>query len=404
MYQTLTEQPQFNPATGEYEFTEGLSKWTDQAETLYVQSFQDGGQVELPVKSFTQIKDMFKPSTHIITFGKNRKGKTTLQLQIAVLLMNLGYNIIHRDDGGLEVLYLAPYITDILKKPYNLYLPEGCKFQPKNFHINKIFFDPFRQDKLVAKLLKAKGFNVILFDAFTIFGKPTAMFWSGWFEQLIFQLQHIEFDKKERIVLDFDEANDIVQPKEHSLSRYHQKTRGAIEVSVRKLAKHKLKCNWTSHRPNQLPLNVRSQFHIYLFKKSFPQDAYSMLNQMMAHVGGKTFWWIMKQISHYIKINQFFLFDDEGGFDRFTIEDIPRPPIKFRIAGSVQELYMKEERGEKPFDEWDMEIYRLRLLDAKKWTFRKIAKKLGSKRSTVYDRYRKILDYDLLAHAIAEAA
>ena len=52
----------------------------------------------------------------------------------------------------------------------------------------------------------------------------------------------------------------------------------------------------------------------------------------------------MKQISHFIKINHFFLFDDEGGFDRFTNEDIPRLPIKFRIEGSVQELYMTEKQ------------------------------------------------------------
>ena len=142
--------------------------------------------------------------------------------------------------------------------------------------------------------MKAKGFNVVLFDAFTIFVKPTAIFWSGWFEQLIFQLQHIEFSKKERILLDFDELNDIVQPKEHSLSRYHQKTRATIEVSIRKLAKHLCKVNCTSHSPNQLSVNVRNQFQYYLFKKSFPQDAYSLLNQMMAHGGGKTFWWIMK--------------------------------------------------------------------------------------------------------------
>ena len=392
----------YNPSTGEFEFWDGLSQWDDQAETLWVQSFRDGSQVDLPVKSFTNIRDMFEPKTHILIFGKNRKGKTVLQLQLAVLMMNLGYNVIHRDDGGLEVLYLAPYITDVLKKPFTLYLPKNCQFTPQNFTVKKRIYDPFKQDKLVAELLKAKGFNVILFDAFTIFGKPTAMFWSGWFEQLIFQLQHIPFEEKSKILLDFDELNDIVQPKQHSLSSFHHKTRANIEVSIRKLAKHKCKVNCTSHRPNQLPINVRSQFHYYLFKKSFSQDAYSLLNQMMAHVDSKTFWWIMKQISHYMKIDHFFLFDDDGGFDRFTNEDIPRPPIKFRIKGSVQELYMEDKKGARPFDEWDMEIFRLRCKDPKKWTFRRIANKLGSKRSTVYDRYKKIFDYDLLAQSLAE--
>jgi len=93
----------------------------------------------------------------------------------------------------------------------------------------------------------------------------------------------------------------------------------------------------------------------------------------------------MKQISYLMKINCFFFFDDEGGFDRFTNDDIPKIPIEFRIQGSVQELYMTEDKGAKPFDEFDKEIYRLHCLDPKKWTFRKIANKLGSKRSTVYD-------------------
>ena len=143
---------------------------------------------------------------------------------------------------------------------------------------------------------------------------------------------------------------------------------------------------------------------IIYFKKSFPQDVYSLLNLMMAQIGPKTFWWMVKQISHFMKIEHFFLFDDEGGFDRFTNPDIPCPPIEFRIEGSVQELYMMEDRGAKQFDEFDTEIYRLRYLDPKKWTFRKIAKKLGSKRSTVYDRYRKIIDYDLLEKAVTEAS
>lgn len=61
---------------------------------------------------------------------------------------------------------------------------------------------------------------------------------------------------------------------------------------------------------------------------------------MMAYVDAEPFWWIMQQISHFMKIDHFFLVDDEGGFDRFTNKDIPHPPIKFRIAGSIQELYM----------------------------------------------------------------
>lgn len=46
-----------------------------------------------------------------------------------------------------------------------------------------------------------------------------------------------------------------------------------------------------------------------------------------------------------MKLNHFILFDDEGGFDRFTNEDIPRLPIQFCIEESVQELYRKEDKG-----------------------------------------------------------
>ena len=388
---------------------------------------QFGRFYEVPVKRFTDTSRILEPGNHVFVVGTTGKGKSVIMLGIDLMLFNQGFSVIHRDDGGLDSLLLAPLPE--LEDHFHIWVPKGMQFdtlnwQPKN---PVCYFDPLNQKKLVSQLLNTHGFHTILFDAFCVFGEATIKFWGPFFRQLIFQVQQIPTHQRTRRVISADELHDIVQPAAHSLTRDHQQARGMMELNIRKIRKFGLKLVASAQRPNSLPLNIRSQFAYFLFKKTYPADAYGLLNQMLAHVPSRLFWLIVNDTVRKLKVDQFYLFDDSGNYDKFTNIDLPRwyelltpkerkkalkektVGLKTDISGSVEKLFgsRDDEIGER-FDWKDLEAYRQRAPprpprpNGKPMPYHEIGKLLGMGKSTVQDRVAKMNRIDELKEILKE--
>jgi len=365
-----------------------------------------GAKLNIPVKVFTDTSRILETGNHIFIIGTTGKGKTVLLLGLDFMLYNKGFNIIHRDDGGLESLLLAPMIKD-----FHIWVPRKMTFQTMNWRPpNPVdYFDPLDPKKLVQSLLTTKGFHTILFDAYSLFGEATVKFWGPFYREFIFQLQQIPPHKRTLRVLSADELHDIVQPARHSLTREHSQARGLIELNIRKLRKFGIKVIGSAHRPNQLPINIRSQFAYYIFKQCYPADAYSMLNQQLAHIPSKLFWIVLSDVVHRLRVNQFYLFDDRGHFDKYTNVDLPRylellsPKekkkkinigLKTSIKGSVDDLFSPvDQQDGKFYDLADLVIFRRRcaIKKGKYWaTYDRLAEELNLSKSTIHQRVIKM--------------
>lgn len=329
--------------------------WDRLTKQIFLSTYRtyQGQTVKIQVRKHTDTTDFWEDGNHIFVVGQTGTGKSVFLLNMAYLFYQLGKTVIHRDDGGLESLLLAPIIKD-----FHVWIPEGVQFQAENWeHMlpnepNR--FDPKRARKLVRSILAVKGFHTIIFDAYCMMGDTTVKFWGPFFKELIFALQQEPTHLKESRVLSTDELNDIIQPSVHAWTPEHKQARGLMESAIRKLRKHRVKIIASCHRPNQLPINVRSQFAYFIFKQTFPKDAYDLLNHMMAAIPNKLFWLVLQDIVHKLQPWQFYLFDKRGRFDKFTNKDVPRwknlltpkelkrgvkVGLKTIISGSIDELY-----------------------------------------------------------------
>jgi len=332
----------------------------------------DGTEIQMPVKKFTDTSNLFSEGSHIFIVGQTGTGKTSFHVGLLYLMWQKGFKgIIHRDDGGLESLVLEP----LIKEDFHIWVPEKMEFKTHNWEPTNeiIYFDPKKPRKIISTMLEVDGFHTVIFDAYSVIGETCVKFWGPFFTELIFGAQQEPTFMKKKRVLSADELNDLIQPARHSWSREHQKTQGVMEASVRKLRKHRFKIVGSAHRPNQLPINVRASFAYFIFKQTFPKDAYDLLNAFMAGIPSKLFWMVLNDITHKIRVDEFYLFDSRGKFDKWTNDDMPRwselltPEeradgleigLKTSVKGSIDELWGKPSADTgQIFDKRDLIIF-----------------------------------------------
>jgi len=276
------------------------------------------------------VAPLFRGGRHALIAGRTGSGKTTLLITLLRDLYEAGHIILHRDDGGLEFLYLLPEI------PMTVFIPQGCDFRVDgNYELDIIHFE--KPTEIVDQVYDSPHpFNVVIYDVYCIDPGVSAEFYSELFKALIHKCMNTPRGLKERLVFSIDELNDLIQPRGMSLTKKHAKVRALIEYNIRKLRKHLVTLIATAHRLNMLGINVRSQFSYVFLKQSFGWDVYDFINKSLITAENRVFWSVLKDITT-LPADYFYLFDYKNNYDKVRFADIPRPNIKYETQGVIGE-------------------------------------------------------------------
>ena len=327
-------------------------------------------------KSYVDWSKFLEGGYHTLLQGRTGAGKTTLLLTLLQVLYSKGHRILMRDDGGLEFLHLLEQI------PMLVWVPAGCSLEIDTDldHEIRRFSD---HKEILDNVYTGYRFQVIVYDAYCVDPGPSAKFYSDLFKELIYRCMQTSRDEKEPLVFSFDELNDLIQPQGRGLTKEHSKVKHILEYNVRKLRKHRVTLLASTHRFNQIGINVRSQFSYIILKQSYGSDVYDFINRNLVTAADTQFWSILRDLTTmdpwYV-----YVFDYKNNFDKLVFPDIPRSRIPYRLDGEIQGT----ETGNQ-FDEKDLYIMYARTLDPPK-SYRNIAEHLGIAHSTVSARYKKM--------------
>jgi len=272
----------------------------------------------------------FDEGNHILVIGKTGSGKTVLQLNQLLDFYDKGFKIVHRDLEAVEfvkLIYPVKHGDHVhFVKHFNVYIPKKCVFKhpflEKEDRITVNVFDYKKPYDLACELVDTKEkFNVILFDAFARGKELTAIFWSGFFDSIIDVLIDTPPNRKTKMLLSVDELNDLVHPQKMALTPVHDQFRAVFEYDIRKIRKHGVKLFCSTHRPNQLTLNVRSQFSFIWVKESFGYDLYDFLSKQLVHLR-ELFWRVLRDIIE-LEPQYAYLFDKKNKFNKVPIPKLP---------------------------------------------------------------------------------
>jgi len=332
-------------------------------------------------RSFTDLGPFFEGGRHALIHGRTGSGKTALLLTLLKRLHEAGHRILMRDDGGLEFLYMLPEI------PMVVWVPRGCKLVVKGpYDIEtRSFIDP--NEILEAVFKTDSRFHAVVYDAFCWNPSLAAGVYSCLFQSLIFKCMQTERSRKRPLVFSFDELNDLIQPRGYALTRGHTSVRSMVEYNIRKLRKHKVTLIASTHRFNQIGINVRSQFSYIFIKQSYGHDVYDFINKNLITAANQTFWQVLRDLTtmgpEYV-----YIFDYKNNFDKCVFPDLPRPDITYHLHGKIQ-----GETHNKQFDNLDLAIAVLRATGA---SYRKIAEIVGRHESTVRYRLKRLREDPML--------
>ena len=340
-------------------------------------------------RTFADWSKLWEGGHHTLIQGRTGSGKTTLLLNLLWQLHERGHRILMRDDGGLDFLFLAEHI------PMVVWVPSGCSLtltQPELYDIEvRAFKEP--QEILDEVYVSPVRFHAILYDCFCSDPAPAAAFYSDMFKQLIFKCMQTERARKDPLVFSFDEMNDLVQPKGMELTRGHASLRALIEYNVRKLRKHRVTLVASTHRFNQIGINVRSQFSYVLIKQSYGKDVYDFISHNLITAANESFWATLRNLTtmgpEYV-----YVFDYKNSYDRLRVPDIPRPVVRYDLEGEVT---VEEDR--RRYDEVDLLVAALRLQGPRR-SQSEVAELVGVSRQAVQQREQKLRRIPRLQEAL----
>ena len=299
------------------------------------------------VQQFTDPYTLFKGGYHALICGITGAGKSTLLLTLLKKMCDLGYTVLARDDGGLESMYLLPYV------PIRFWVPKGCELKLKTEYKHDIaIYDPSKPMEIMERVFEYP-FNLVIFDAYSIDPGLSAKFWADMLKTLIFKCMQTSRKDKRKLILSMDELNDIIQPKGFELTKRHASVRSLLEYNIRKLRKHEVTLIATTHRFTQLGISARSQFSYIFLKRMYGWDAWDFLSKSLATSNNKTFWAILKDVTSMDR-QYFYMFDPWNRFDRYEFADINRPEVDYELIG-----YLTEKHKTKDEQVWKPRVVRL---------------------------------------------
>jgi len=340
-------------------------------------------------RTFCDWSKLWEGGHHTLIQGRTGSGKTTLLLNLLWQLHGRGHRILMRDDGGLDFLFLAEEI------PMVVWVPEGCSFtlaEPELYDIEtRTFKEP--REILDEVYVSPYRFHAILYDCFCSSPEPSAEFYSSLFKELIFKCMQTERARKDPLVFSFDELNDLVQPKGMELTKGHGGLRPLFEYNVRKLRKHRVTMMASTHRFNQISINVRSQFSYIMIKQSYGKDVYDFISHNLITAANESFWATLRNLTtmgpEYV-----YVFDYKNSYDRLRVPDIPRPIVRYDLEGEI-----KVEEDRRRYDEVDLIVAAMRSRTPK-MSHREIADLVGVSRQAIQQREQKLRKLPHLAEAL----
>jgi len=349
--------------------------------------------VTLP-RTFVDWSKFWEGGYHTLLQGRTGAGKTTLLLNLLWRLHTRGHRILLRDDGGLDFLFLAEYV------PMTVWVPAGCSFSLQHPELYDIEVRGFEGpgDILDEIYDSPYRFHSILYDCYCSDPAPAAGFYSEVFRELIFRCMQTERAVKEPLVFSFDELNDLVQPKGMELTKGHTSIRSMVEYNVRKLRKHRVTLIASTHRFNQIGINVRSQFSYIMIKQSYGKDVYDFISHNLITAANEGFWATLRTLTtmgpEYV-----YVFDYKNSYDRLRVPDIPRPVVRYRLEG---EIAVDDDPRQYDIIDLVVAVARARCRCGREpESFQSIAARVGRSKSTIGQRANKLRKLHLLGEAMA---
>ncbi len=339
-------------------------------------------------RTFVDWGPFYEGGRHTLLQGRTGSGKTTLLLQLLWNMHARGHRILLRDDGGLDFLYLAEHI------PMTVWVPRDCSFELAEPHLYDIDVQTFKEptEILDVAYTESKRFHAVLYDCFCSDPGPAAEFYSEMFRQLIYKAMQTERAKKDPLVFSFDELNDLVQPRGMELTKGHTNIRSMVEYNIRKLRKHRVTLIASTHRFNQIGINVRSQFSYIMIKQSYGKDVYDFISHNLITAANEGFWSTLRALTtmgpEYV-----YVFDYKNSYDKLRVPDIPRPDVRYSLSGEI-----KSQGLGKSWDDMDVCIAILR---ARGLSYREIAEQVSINYSSVYQRAKRLRGLSVIKEAMA---
>ncbi len=338
-------------------------------------------------KIYGSLHKFLQGGYHTLLHGMTGAGKTTLVLTLLKWLHQHGHRILYRDDGGLEFLHLAGTI------PMQVWIPKDCtldvtyqqKIEDPPIHQPQIDTLPNTPGELLDKAYhQPPRFHVIVYDAYCLDPALSATFYSNLFKELIYRSMQTSKRKKKSLVFSFDELNDLIQPKGHSLTKTHGNLIQILSYNIRKLRKHRVTLLASSHRFNQLNINVRSQFSYIMIKRSYGKDVIDFMSNNLVSVSNDVFWHMVNDIQK-MHPKYVYVFDPVNNYDKLIFPDIPRLDYDDKKTGLLETKDLKA----KQWDDQDLYIALARSRNPPK-SYRNIAEELDISPSTVHYRVQKL--------------
>jgi len=367
------------------------------------------GEIKEPtyeVVSYADIKPFLEGGKHGLIAGQTGKGKTNLQIHIEGELLDRGFKVIHRDDGGEAYVYNMPRTETILWIPkikhwkYDLIFPKGIN---PDYDFRFFGLKDYQIDQMIEEIYtSSEPYHVILFHFFDREPKQESLFMSKFLMGLIWFVKRLPTWEKNKMFLSCDQLNDILNP---SYARGEPIVREAIhnlEYSLQNLRKHKVSLLISTHRFMDITKSSRFNFSYYFIKKMKVYEIWDWLNKELIDIPTPLFTFIVHHIKE-IKPNQIIFFDEDGNYD---IRTNPCMEI-FDFARDAIEGKIEHPSKEKEYDKIDLQVLLGRLAGI---PLRKLAQEIGVPHTTLFYRHQRLLEdptiqelYGKLQVAIKEA-
>ena len=325
--------------------------------------------IEAEVKPFANPGKLFD-YTHCWLLGKTGAGKTVLLHWLHKLAVDRGFKVVHRDDGGLGWLKLTKG-PGAIKGRIIAWAPEyngdACEVEVRAPNVEVRHFPIADPGWLIEQILDGKDryHAILVFEALDARSKPyEVVFWEGFLSHFLDRLTTMHPSEKGKVILSFDELNDIVQPRGFELGDVYRRLRAMLEFHIRKVRKHHVKLMFTSHRVKDIPPGIRNNVDFLIIKKlRYMYDAYVSLNYMLVTLK-QLFWRILARIKA-MGPEEFFMIDPDGNWDFYTIPNLEEDD-KLPYYRVKHKINMTEELNPKPLRGRERHEYGYRLLKAVK--------------------------------------
>ena len=174
------------------------------------------------------------------------------------------------------------------------------------------------------------------------------------------------------------------------LTRGHTNIRSMVEYNIRKLRKHRVTLIASTHRFNQIGINVRSQFSYIMIKQSYGKDIYDFISHNLITAANDSFWATLKTITT-MDPEYVYVFDYKNSYDKLRVPDIPRNEIEYNLHGHIESDTNKDQK----YDLIDLIIVAGRVKYPPE-SYQNIANHVGRAKSTVIERAQKLKNKNIL--------